>query len=57
MITGSHNPPEFKGFKTVCGDSTTHGEAIQELRRMVEAGDLEKGAIDPRTAPLAKCKL
>src|SRR3954465_13398321 len=29
MITGSHNPSEFNGFKTVCGPSTIHGEAIQ----------------------------
>src|SRR6266852_3651354 len=24
MITGSHNPPEFNGFKTVCGSATLH---------------------------------
>jgi phosphomannomutase/phosphoglucomutase len=41
MITGSHNPPEFNGFKTVCGESTIHGAAIQEIRRMIETGDLE----------------
>src|SRR3974390_117335 len=40
MITGSHNPPEFNGFKVVCGSSTIHGEAIQEIRRMIENGDL-----------------
>jgi len=43
MITGSHNPPEFNGFKTVCGPSTIHGEAIQEIRRMIETGDLAQG--------------
>lgn len=43
MITGSHNPAEFNGFKTVCGESTIHGEAIQELRRMMESGDLAAG--------------
>jgi phosphomannomutase / phosphoglucomutase len=43
MITGSHNPAEFNGFKTVCGASTIHGEAIQELRRIVESGDLARG--------------
>ncbi len=43
MITGSHNPPEFNGFKAVCGPSTIHGEAIQQLRRMIETGDLERG--------------
>ncbi|HTX34827.1 MAG TPA: phosphomannomutase/phosphoglucomutase [Bryobacteraceae bacterium] len=43
MITGSHNPPEFNGFKAVCGPSTIHGEAIQQLRRMVETGDLARG--------------
>lgn len=43
MITGSHNPPEFNGFKTVCGESTIHGAAIQELFRMIQAGDLARG--------------
>jgi len=43
MITGSHNPPEFNGFKTVCGDSTIHGAAIQEIRCMIDAGDLATG--------------
>ncbi|MBZ5578706.1 MAG: phosphomannomutase/phosphoglucomutase [Acidobacteriia bacterium] len=50
MITGSHNPPEFNGFKTVCGASTIHGEAIQELRRMIETGDLARGAGSSSTA-------
>ena len=27
MITGSHNPPEYNGFKTVCGTGTLHGES------------------------------
>ena len=43
MITGSHNPAEFNGFKSVCGASTLHGEAIQELRHMIETGDLDRG--------------
>jgi len=43
MITGSHNPPEFNGFKVVSGASTIHGEAIQEIRRLVETGDLVRG--------------
>jgi phosphomannomutase/phosphoglucomutase len=44
MITGSHNPSEFNGFKTVCGSSTIHGEAIQEIRRLIETGDLARGS-------------
>jgi phosphomannomutase / phosphoglucomutase len=43
MITGSHNPPEFNGFKVVCGSSTIHGEAIQEVRRIIDTGDLCSG--------------
>ena len=31
MITGSHNPPEYNGFKTVCGTGTLHGEQIQQM--------------------------
>ncbi len=43
MITGSHNPAEFNGFKTVCGPDTMHGEAIQEVRRVVETRDFATG--------------
>ena len=43
MITGSHNPAEFNGFKTVCGAGTLHGETIQEVRKMIDAGDLATG--------------
>jgi phosphomannomutase/phosphoglucomutase len=50
MITGSHNPAEFNGFKTVCGAGTIHGEAIQKLRRMMEAGDLASGEGSETTA-------
>ena len=44
MITGSHNPPEFNGFKVVSGTSTIHGEAIQEVLRTIESGDLAQGS-------------
>lgn len=53
MITGSHNPAEFNGFKTVCGASTIHGEAIQELRHMMETGDLASGEGSESTADCA----
>jgi phosphomannomutase/phosphoglucomutase len=38
MITGSHNPPEFNGFKTGFGKTTFHGHEIQALRRVCESG-------------------
>ncbi|MBH23578.1 MAG: phosphomannomutase [Myxococcales bacterium] len=41
VITGSHNPPEFNGFKIMVGEGTLHGEQIQELRRMIEEGDFD----------------
>src|ERR1700738_3478067 len=41
MITGSHNPPEYNGFKTVCGPSTLQGETIQEVRRIIEKRDFD----------------
>lgn len=42
MITGSHNPPEYNGFKMGVGKTTFYGETIQELRKLIEAGDFEK---------------
>jgi phosphomannomutase/phosphoglucomutase len=43
MITGSHNPPEYNGFKTGVGKTTFHGHEIQELRKLIEAGDFDRG--------------
>ena len=43
MITGSHNPAEFNGFKTMCGTGTIHGEEIQEVRRLLEGRDFTTG--------------
>jgi len=43
MITGSHNPSEFNGFKTVCGSGSLHGEAIQDVRRLIDARDFATG--------------
>jgi phosphomannomutase/phosphoglucomutase len=39
QITGSHNPPEYNGFKICVGHESLHGEGIQELRRIIERGD------------------
>ncbi|MGE5662711.1 MAG: phosphomannomutase/phosphoglucomutase [Deltaproteobacteria bacterium] len=43
MITGSHNPPEFNGFKLCIGSSTIHGAQIQEVRRIIDAGAFASG--------------
>ena len=43
MITGSHNPAEYNGFKIVAGSGTIHGEEIQALRKMIDAADFDKG--------------
>ena len=43
MITGSHNPPEYNGFKVGHGKTTLHGHEIQALRQLIEAKDFETG--------------
>ena len=37
-VTGSHNPPEYNGFKMMMGGQTLHGDAILALRDEVAAG-------------------
>jgi len=43
MITGSHNPPEFNGFKICVGKTTIHGNEIQGLRRIIEGQEFIEG--------------
>jgi len=37
-VTGSHNPPDYNGFKMMMGGGTLHGDAILALRDEVAAG-------------------
>ena len=55
MITGSHNPPEYNGFKMTVEHDTLYGEAIQDVYRIIRdnafapAGDGSYRAYDVRT--------
>jgi len=40
MITGSHNPPEYNGFKMMVGEETLYGETIQQVYRILKEGKL-----------------
>ncbi|NDC66094.1 MAG: phosphomannomutase/phosphoglucomutase, partial [Burkholderiaceae bacterium] len=44
MITGSHNPPNYNGFKMVLGGSAIYGDQIQGLRQQIEADDFRQGS-------------
>jgi phosphomannomutase len=43
MITGSHNPPDYNGFKMMMGKKSFFGADIQKLGEMAAVGDWESG--------------
>ena len=43
MLTGSHNPPDYNGFKIVIAGDTLANEQIQALRQRIETGNLAEG--------------
>jgi phosphomannomutase/phosphoglucomutase len=43
QITGSHNPPEYNGFKICVGTDSVHGEGIQELYHLATGGTCPSG--------------
>ncbi len=43
QVTGSHNPGDHNGFKICVGKTTIHGEQIQRLREIMEAGEFPAG--------------
>jgi len=50
QITGSHNPPEYNGFKCCVGTGSLHGEGIQRLRTLIEQAAFPVGAGTVRSA-------
>ncbi|MBU0889199.1 MAG: phosphomannomutase/phosphoglucomutase, partial [Alphaproteobacteria bacterium] len=43
MLTGSHNPPDYNGFKMMMGHGPFFGEDIQALGALAAAGDFTTG--------------
>ena len=52
MITGSHNPPEFNGFKISQGFHSLYGDKVQELKRLIEVNDFEVGTGTTQQQPV-----
>jgi phosphomannomutase/phosphoglucomutase len=49
QVTGSHNPPEFNGFKMLAAGETLHGDDIQALRQLIETDGLDRGKGEQET--------
>jgi phosphomannomutase / phosphoglucomutase len=43
MVTASHNPSDFNGFKVWAGDSTIHSEEIQKVFEIMVKGEFAAG--------------
>lgn len=52
MITGSHNAAEYNGFKICVGKEAIHGEAIQDLRLVMEKAEFVSGHGKPSEHPI-----
>ena len=50
IVTASHNPPEYNGFKLCSGYDTLFGEQIQKVRQIIENRIFAEGSGSTRTA-------
>lgn len=50
MVTGSHNPSDYNGFKICLGKETLHGDEIQALRQDIEKGSPPEGDVGAVTS-------
>jgi phosphomannomutase/phosphoglucomutase len=44
MVTASHNPPEYNGFKLMSGLDSIHGQGLQEVRKIIEENAFVQGS-------------
>ena len=52
QVTGSHNPPEYNGFKLGVGTRSIYGEDIQRVYQLAVAGEFPTGTGSIRTHPI-----
>ncbi len=52
MITGSHNPSDYNGFKMMAGKSAVYGQDIQDIYNLIARQDFEKGEGKVTTADI-----
>ncbi|MCP4746346.1 MAG: phosphomannomutase/phosphoglucomutase [Desulfobacteraceae bacterium] len=43
MVTASHNPPEYNGFKICSGVDSVYGEQLQQIRKIIEKKEFPQG--------------
>jgi phosphomannomutase/phosphoglucomutase len=44
MITGSHNPSDYNGFKMMAGKAAVYGQDIQDIYQLIVDRDFESGS-------------
>ena len=50
IITGSHNPPEYNGFKIMVGEETLYGPTIQEIYSIIKDGQFIEQQSESKTS-------
>jgi phosphomannomutase/phosphoglucomutase len=57
MVTGSHNPPDYNGFKMVLAGEAIYGDTIQGLYQAIRQGEFAQGEGSYRTHDIRQAYL